>query len=269
MKVGKNYLGSLVLQTIIIICLLVLDWRVLNLTIKFIYQINWLYYVLGGLGGLLAIYSFLFPYISVNLSFKKKGFAKAILKTLTNYTFLECMGEDSHSFMLKKFKHNNIKAKKALIKAGDLLAILIITTIGIWFTPFNNFFYAYWVFMVIFIGCMLIYWLPYLKKGLGSMIGFSLIRYILEFPKVFLILLALNLNHGLAFVIVFMATTSMLYFVPGFKNAVGLLVLYMVFFFISQGVHPWYGFLVAIAFRLNAIVFYLAPYILIKKIKIY
>ena len=274
-RVMKNYkmpFVLLVLTSLLIILLLPNPNQWIVISRSFFYNVNWIYFLLGGIGGIVAIFSFFFPYFAISFSFRGRANSRKILKTLFKYVFYDCIGEDSQRYMLKKLGFKNFKFLKVLIKISEITAIFIISAVFLPFTDqsFKPFYACFLLAALVFGVIVLFYSMSTLRKfkfrALLTGIFFSIIRYTFEFPKVYFLLLAINLKFNLATGVLFMTTTSLLYFVRGFKSAAGLLCLYMVGLYTYLGYHPLYGVLATIIFRLNAILFYVIPYYMLHLI---
>ncbi len=223
-------------------------------------RLNFFWFVIAGLGGLIAAFSFLLPYTGLSMILKKNP--KGILKHILKYVFFDCMGESSQEFMLKKL--GLTKKYVNTIKLADLWAILLISYI---FYGFNNiiFFRIATLLGTIFVLLATIIW--GIKISIKQFIGltfFTVLRYPLELAKILPMLLAVNFWLPFPSIVLFLTTSSILYFFPFFKSGGGLFALYMVILALSLGLPAYVGLFVAIMFRLNAVLFYIIPYIVVK-----
>ena len=88
----------------------------------------------------------------------------------------------------------------------------------------------------------------------------------LEFPRTLFIFFAANHFLDIPIVVAFLVSTSVLYFVPKFRGAGGLLAVYCVLFYPLLGGTPFEGLLFSILFRVSGVLFFAFPIYFYNKV---
>jgi len=271
----KNYTYSISLFILILFYILIKEnISILKESIEFLLNVNWIFFIIGGLMGFVAALSFAIPF-SVLLYYKKIKFSfLGMLSFTLRYVCYDVLGRDTEKFFGDwwKLKENETHENFVVIKSMDILAIILLSPFPIFFIDdfqIRNFFIAIFIIESLFTMMFLVYNKDILSKKRGSifvsLVGATIIRYILEFPRTLFIIFAVNHFIEIPIIICFLLSTSVLYFIPKFRGAGGLLEVYLMIFYPLLGGTQLDGFLLSGLFRISGLLFFALPtYLYIK-----
>ncbi len=230
---------------------------------NFVVKLNVKLYILAGIACSIAAFSAIIPYIPILI---KKSKIKNILGNAFALEYFEDLGGKTSDFIVNKFKIKNSETKINAIKSAETISLLIMFFLALSFiTSLKTIF-----FFLIVIVIELIFVIYYIHRNIPNIrklglfifsqsILLALFRFSLEFPRTILTIYSVNIFPNPSLIFCFIATGSLLYYVPKLKRAGGLLELYLVIAFPLLGGTILQGFFTAILFRLNGIIFFMLP----------
>jgi hypothetical protein len=183
------------------------------------------------------------------------------------YTFVSILGRNFELYILKYLKIKKLERKRffAMIRISDYIAVIIIMSLTIPFIILINKFYLYAYFLVLFISLILLYKeKEHIKINLIKKSFFSILRYPIEAIVPFILLYSFGFELTLPVLLFFTASTSMLYYIPRFKLAGGLLTFYLMAYTLFLGKGILLGFVVATILRLSSILLFEIPILTIN-----
>lgn len=260
----KKFSLSLVIFSVILVYFLYTEG--LNLIpefYRFLIELNIQLYILAGFACLIAAFSAIIPYTPILI---KKSKIKNILGNALALEYFEDLGGKTSDFIANKFKVKNPDKKTNAVKSAEVLSLLIMFFLALSFvTDLKTilFFLVIIVIELIFVICFIYKNMPDIRKlGLfifSQSILLALFRFTLEFPRTILTIYSVNIFPDPSLIFCFIATGSLLYYIPKLKRAVGLLELYLIIAFPLLGGTILQGLFTAIIFRLNGIIFFMLP----------
>ncbi len=220
------------------------------------FGINLFYFVISGVAGYVAALSFLFPYAPFIL----KGNPRRGVRVILKFVYLDVVGGEAKKYLTEKLKIEKAEKTLKIINISDMVSIPFLILVSLFFVKEWNFFLWILVFETVYVLMVVVKHRNILSRKLGGYASLCFFRYFLEFPRTLFVFYAANLFLDIPVIIIFLASSSLLYFVPYFKNAGGLLEAYSVLFFYLLGYPVLFGFMVAVLFRINAVVFHVIPF---------
>ena len=269
----NKYNFSIVLFLFISIVLF-LNYRleILSLSLKFLFQVNYLFFIVSGLLGFIAAVSFIFPYATyiyfrkIKISFKKMFF------NIMNFVYYDVIGMESDNFLAKKLNVKNKKYMFDIIRLADICSISIIFFVLIFFIKNINLLKFFLIILFMELLYTIFRIIRYRKeiknegvKKFFVYVASCITRYFFEFPRTALMFYAIGMFLDIQTIFLFLVSSSFLYFIPKFKSAGGLLELYMAILFPVLGKTMLEGFIVAGLFRVSGLIFHILPIYLYKK----
>jgi len=226
-------------------------------------MIRWHIFFLSALAAYVGALSFTLPFASFMI--KNKVSLKRLTPKTLSWVYQSIAGKNSNRDFMKKMKIRD-KFFFEKMKLSDVLAIFVLIVVAYPFIQINTIFFA-WVliFEAVYIAYFVFSNRHLLSKEIIFYVPASLSRYFLEMFAPLLIFLSLNILLDLPTLLFFTASTSLLYYIPKFKLAGGLLDLYLIFMF-SFLSSPLLGLVAAILFRTMSILFFIMPLSFLKSV---
>ncbi len=202
----------------------------------------------------LGTFSFIFPF-KTHARIKGKPISTIqSMKWCIKWTYKNILGQDGNK-PIEDF--TNDKKTFARLRTFDYLAIMIIATLTI---PFlKNPFFPITYLLTIAVGITLFLKEKLYKRNFLPYLFASLLKYPIEMIVPFALLNAFNFSMSIPFLFFFTATTCLLYYIPGFKLAGGLLTLYLMLMSLSSGQGLLLGFITATTLRLCSVTCFILP----------
>lgn len=256
-----GYRFSILLTILIFVCFFyIFGLNLFGILFQELFGVKWQIFVFTFITGYIGSISFVLPFYILARK-NKTPFFKLCLETL-KWTHQTILNENYDKTFIK-----NIRIKDRMffekVKFSDIIAILIILLLTYPFIKINTIFFS---FVLIFELVYIFYFIflqSFLLKKIFYVVLASILRYFFEIFTPFLIFLSTNIFLDLPTLLFFTASTSLLYYIPKFKLAGGLLDLYLVlmFYFLGQLL---LGLVVAILFRLSSLIFFVLPLSILK-----
>jgi hypothetical protein len=224
-------------------------------------MVKWHIFFLSALAAYAGALSFTLPFVSFMIK-NKVSLRGLAFKTLS-WVYKSITGKNSNRDFMKKMKIRD-KFFFEKIRLSDVLAIFILIVVTRPFVQINTIFFTWiLIFEAVYIAYFIFSNRYLLSKEIIFYVPASISRYFLEMFAPLLIFLSMNILLDLSTLLFFTASTSLLYYIPKFKLAGGLLDLYVIlmFSFLSS---PLLGLVAAILFRMMSILFFIIPISLIK-----
>lgn len=232
--------------------------------VNFLLKVNLFYFVVSGVVGYVAALSFLFPYAPFIL---KGKILRGGVRIILNFVYLDVVGGEARKYLTEKLKIEKVETTLKMISISDMISIIFLTLVSLFFVKERNLFIWVLVFEILYVLLVVVKHRAVLSGKIGSYASLCFFRYFLEFPRTLFVFYAVGLFMDIPVIFIFLASSSLLYFIPYFKNAGGLLEAYSALFFYFLGYPVLFGFMVAVLFRINAIVFHVIPFNLYLRLK--
>lgn len=262
-KIFEMYSFSLVLLISFFVYLLYFYPQQLIGTFHFIKMLDLKLFFFAGLAGWLSSTAFALPIIIISPINGPSGLLKALSESVKfNY---DCATKQ------------NLDNKKT-VEFFDLLSLIIwFVFLSLLLSAFNLSKQKDVLMQVFLLESILIliklYTIRNIAKGISIIKSIKLtlaclLRQFIEFPKVYFIFASFNLLSVFSPIDIFsfLIITTFFYYLPIFKNSIGPTEIFSSLFFgwyLSIG-HLLNGFIFSIFLRLNALVFFLLPIIVVK-----
>ena len=230
---------------------------IFNKIVTFLLGVNLFYFAVSGVAGYIAALSFLLPYAPFILKTKNP---REGVRIILNFVYLDVVGGEARKYLTGRLKIGRAKETLKMIGISDMISIILLTLLSLFFLKEWGFFVWILAFEVLYVSLMAVKHRNILSKKIGGYTFLCLLRYFMEFPRTLFVLYAAGVFMDIPVIFIFLASSSLLYFIPRFKNAGGLLEAYSALFFYFLGYPILFGFMVAVLFRINAIVFHVIPF---------
>lgn len=257
----KSYRYSLAIFLMALLSLFYLyGFSLFSSIFSILVNVRWNIFLLTLIAGYLGSFSFFFPFF---LYFREKRInigVKELAKNTLLWGYFNILGKDGNERFIKA-THLREKTIFDIVRLSDIVAIFLLMLGFYSFLPSDS-------LKIFFTGVFLLELLFFiytffknrsLLKKLLRYVPASIFRYFFEFLIPFLVFASLGLNFSLSTILFFTASTSLLYYLPKFKLAGGLLDAYLVLMFSFTEFGPLYGLAAALLFRIMAVFFFVLP----------
>ncbi len=232
--------------------------------VNFLLGVNLFYFAVSGVLGYVAALSFLLPYapfISKGKNLRRR------VRIILNFVYLDVVGGEARKYLSEKLNIEKAGKTLRMIGVSDTISIILLTLVSLFFLKEWGSFIWILVFEILYVLVMVVKHRSILSRKTGGYTFLCFLRYFMEFPRTLFVFYAAGVFMDIPVVFIFLVSSSLLYFIPYFKNAGGLLEAYSALFFYSLGYPVLFGFMVAVLFRINAVVFHVIPFNLYLRLR--
>jgi len=236
---------------------LLYGWSLLELTFAGLKAVDWVIFALSVPAGYMGSLSFTFPLSAFLREKRQKLKLRRRMLLALRYVYNGILGKDN---LLGQDSGIDEGELRAFVRSHDILSIVLLTAGTVFFVRRSAFLY------VVFFLCVCCgFWYAFQMREKRSAFDWrssllSLLRYGPEILVPLVIFAAVSIDISLWEVVFFTASSSLLYYLPPFRLAGGVLDIFITLFVFSLGHTLIEGFVVVILFRAMSVLGFILPF---------